>query len=172
MSDRHLRRPGVRALLRLLRGLWRYRGRLEQHHRAWLVEAATAVHTVLHGRLVGRAALTAYRLAMRLLLGIAVLLLLVAALPLLLAGVEWWSVALALVPAIGAVVASWYWFVWGAALRMLDEYADTTRQVPLRELPARLRELASEGKGLASVPKDLLRDLATVEQAVEAEPPA
>ena len=172
VSRRRMRRPGGRAAVSLLRGLWRYRGQLEDHHRAWLVEAATAVHTVLHRRLLGRAALAAYRMAMRVLLAACVLCILLAILPLVVAGFEWWAVALAAIPAVGAGLTAWYWFVWGAALRMLDEYADPTREVAIRDLPARLRELAAEGKELATVPASLLRDLATVEESLAAEPDA
>lgn len=170
-STRRHRAPGPRALFSLMRGLWRYRGELEEHQRAWLVEAATATRTLVDSSWLGRSALWLYRWAMRALLAACVALLVIAAAILVPLHEHWWALVLAAPFILGAIVCGWKWFVFGAALRMLDEYADPQRKLPMSELPARLRELAAETKGLAGVPPSLLRDLVTVEQCLASEPP-
>jgi len=160
-AERRLRRPGPRALAHTLKQLYHYRGRLEEHQRAWLVEVATAVNTTVRARRVGRAALATYRLVVRVLAVAALMLMGLAVVLLITLGRDhWWAVALAVPPLVGGLGAGWLWFTWGAALRVLDEYADPARELALTELPGRLRDMAkTDGPAAAAVPAELLRDL-------------
>lgn len=147
--------------IRLLRALWRYRGRIAAHGARYQVEAATAVRTALELRAAGRISLGAYRIAMRLMI-IGIVLCLIAALTTgatieLFAGDWWWLLgAIFVVP---AAMLAWFRSIWGAPLDWLDEYADPTRTVPLSELPRRLRELARELRHVADIPANISRDL-------------
>jgi hypothetical protein len=148
------------STFRVVRALWRYRGRIAGHGDRYQAEIATAVRTALDARVGGRAALASYRFAMRLLLGLVIALALIA----LATAVGLWQVdhrlaLVALVPLLGAGLAAWWRLQWGAPLDWLDEHADPDREVPLGELPARLRALAAETRGLANVPARLSDEL-------------
>lgn len=159
------------STFRLLRAVWRYRGRIEAHGNAYQAELATAVRTALDQRLLGRTALGGYRLAMRLLLvgagGLAVLAVLLA---FGLWQLEPWLALLAVVPAAGAGLLGWWRFVWGAPLDWLQEHADPERTVAIGELPARLHQLARESRSIANVPARLGDELEAL--ATDLEPPA
>lgn len=148
------------STLRLLRALWRYRGRIEAHGDQYQAELATAVRTALDERLAGRVAIAGYRLAMRLLLAGAIVL---AALAVLLAVLLWqtnaWLALLALPLLAGGAALAWWRVTWGAPLDWLTEHADPDRAVPMRELPARLRALAAESRRVANVPGRLADEL-------------
>lgn len=164
---RHRRRHST---LRLLRAVWRYRGRIEAHGAAYQVELATSVRTALDARAVGRAALGGYRLAMRALISAAIALVVLA---LLVAALLWqlepWFALLALPVLLGAAALLWWRFTWGAPLDWLTEHADPEREVPLRELPTRLRALAAEARDIANVPERLSDELDALASDVAAE---
>lgn len=150
------------STFRLLRAVWRYRGRIEAHGGAYQTELATAVRTALDARIVGRTALGGYRFAMRLLLGAAI----VMAILTVLGAISLWrttdeplAALLAFPFAVIAGVLGWWRFVWGAPLDWLSEHADPDRTVPLRELPQRLNELARETRSIAHVPARLSEEL-------------
>ena len=142
------------STLRLLRAVWRYRGRIEAHGDQYQAELATAVSTALDERIAGRVAIRGYRLAMRLLLVGAIAL---AALAVILAALLWranaWLALLALPVLVGAAALAWWRLTWGAPLDWLTEHADPDRVVPLRELPTRLRALAAESRRVANIPE-------------------
>ncbi|MCW2962641.1 MAG: hypothetical protein JWM25_57 [Thermoleophilia bacterium] len=145
---------------RLLRALWRYRGRIEAHGDRYQVELATAVRTALDRQLVGRVALRGYRIAMRaLVVGAAVAGLLALVVAWLLWQVEPWAALAALLPLALCVLIIVWRFAYGAPLDWLDEFADPTRQVSPRELPGVLRELATELRDVADVPANISREL-------------
>lgn len=148
------------STLRLLRALWRYRGRLEQQGSRYQVELATAVRTALDERVAGRVALGGYRLAMRLLGGAALAcgaLALVAGL--LLWQADPWLLLLDLPLLVLTGLLAWWRLTWGAPLAWLEEHADPERTIPLAELPERLRALARETRDIAHVPARLSEEL-------------
>jgi hypothetical protein len=148
------------STFQFMRALWRYHGRIANHGDRYQAEVATAVRTALDARVGGRAALAGYRFMMRMLLLLAIALALVA----ILTAVGLWQLdhrlaLVGLLPLVGAGVVAWWRLQWGAPLDWLDEHADPEREVPLRELPARLRALAAETRGLANVPARLSDEL-------------
>lgn len=151
------RRPST---FRLLRAVWRYRGRIEAHGGAYQAELATAVRTALHGRALGRSALTGYRLLLRaLVFGAVALIALAALLAWLLWKVDPLLALLALPFVIAGCALGWWRIVWGAPLDWLDEHADADRTVSLAEMPGRLRTLAGETRKMANVPAQLAEEL-------------
>ncbi|MCW2955356.1 MAG: hypothetical protein JWO69_225 [Thermoleophilia bacterium] len=148
------------STFRLLRALWRYRGRIEAHGRRYNVELATALRTLVETNAPMRAGVRLYRLAMRVLLVLAIGLGLVALATTVLLWREDARLALlALLPAALAGLLGWWRFAWGAPLDWYSEYADTTRTIPAREVPRILGELATELRGVANVPANVSRDL-------------
>jgi hypothetical protein len=150
----------ARLVTRLVRQLWRVRGRFEGQYAGVLSEIATALDTLIETNPVARAALRAYRLAMRALLAAAVLLV-VAGLALEL-GLRDSTVAVVIgivLIAIGLFVA-WQWWIWSLGLRLLREHVDESRRVPPGELPGRFASLASEARPASSRVADELQRLA------------
>ena len=159
------------STLRLLRALWRYRGRIHAHGNAYQAELATAVRTALVERFAGRAALGSYRLAMRGIRALAIVMAITAgAMALALLVVMPWLALLALLPAVAAGVLLWWRFTWGAPLDWLDEHADPARTVTIEELPGRLRELARETRAMVDVPARLADELDALAADVEPAP--
>jgi hypothetical protein len=152
--------PSARVLPRLVRHLWRLRGRFEEQQGNLLSEIATAVDTVVDSNPVTRAALRAYRLAMRTLL--------LAALVGVLAGaalaIGFRDSTLGLVAGLvliaGSLFLGWQWWLWSAGLRLLKEHVDPARRVPLRELPAHLVRLADEVRPTSGQVASELEELA------------
>ncbi|MCW2923579.1 MAG: hypothetical protein JWM98_983 [Thermoleophilia bacterium] len=166
MARRH-----ARSTFRLLRALWRYRGKIEAHGDQYQAELATAVHTTLDQRLVGRTALGAYRLAMRaLLVGAVVLVLVAVLLAVVLWRVEHWAAAFSLLVLIPAGLLAWWRISWGAPLDWLDEHADPARTVSITELPASLRRLAAESRRVADIPARIGDELDELAREVEDAP--
>lgn len=156
------------STLRLLRAVWRYRGRIEGHGHAYQAELATAVRTALDQRLAGRAALRGYGFAMRMLLvGAAALFVLALVTAVLLFRVEPWLALLALLPTFAGGVLAWWRLTWGAPLDWLGEHADPDRSVPLSALPHRLRKLARESRSIANVPARLGDELDALASDIE-----
>ncbi|MCW2971842.1 MAG: hypothetical protein JWN72_115 [Thermoleophilia bacterium] len=159
------------STLRLVRALWRYRGRIAAHGDRYQEELATAVYSTLDGRRAGRLALSGYRAAMKVLLVAAIVLLGlglgVAALLFVQVG-HWSALAglLLLLPAVWMLVAR---FSWGAPLDWIEEHADTTRVVTVDQLPTNLRSIAAELRRLADVPTNISRELDQLAGEVEAE---
>lgn len=147
-------------LLRCLRALWRYHGRLDEHGTAYQVELATALRTQVDATFGGRAFIGTYRFVLRALLGAAIA---VAVLAVLLA-IGLWQVdprlaLLAVLVALPAALLAWWRIAWGAPLDWLYEHADPDRTIALGELPGRLRELAAETRTISNVPARLADEL-------------
>lgn len=161
----------ARSTVRLLRALWRYRGRIEAHGGQYQAELATAVHTTLDQRRVGRTALGGYRLAMRaLVVGAVLLILLAVLLAVLLWRVDHRGALVGIVPLVPAGFLTWWRFAWGAPLDWLDEHADRSRTVTIAELPASLRRLAAESRRIADIPARIGDELEELAREVEAAP--
>jgi hypothetical protein len=145
---------------RLLRALWRYRGRIAGHSDRFQAEVATAVRTALEQALAGRLALRGYRIAMRVLLIVGIVLVVGAIVAGVLlrhhAAIGALVVIVLLGPGIWALVLR---FAWGAPLDWLNEFDDPAREVPIAELPARLRDISRELRDLTDVPGSISREL-------------
>ena len=149
-----------RRVLRLLRAVWRYRGRLDDHGGRYQREVATTVHSFVRRRWLGRGAFALYRIAMRALLVLAIGLILLAAVgAVLLYRQQPQDALLALAPLAAGVWLGWMRMVWGGPLDWLREHADPEVDIPLGELPARLRALAAETRELGDVPGQLGAEL-------------
>lgn len=155
--------------IRLVRALWRYRGRLAEHGDEYQAEVATAVRTALDLRLAGRVTLRAYRFVMRLMwvvVFICVLLaLLTAAIIGWTAGDWWWLLGVVFLGP--AAVLGWFRLSWGAPLDWLDEHADPARTVALADLPPRLRELAAQSRTMVDVRGNIAQELDDLAGEVE-----
>jgi hypothetical protein len=147
-------------LLRVLRAVWRYRGRILDHGDEYQMELATALQSKVNATFGGRFALGGYRIALRVLVAVAIAMAMAAiALALLLWQLHPVAALLALVAAVPAALLGWWRLVWGAPLDWLDRHADPTRSVPLAELPDRLLTLAGQTRSLANVPGRLADEL-------------
>lgn len=129
-------------------------------------EVATTLHAVITATLLGRVALRGWRLVIRFFGFVALVNAILTTLLLWSLGAGWWSALAATPTTVLAAFAGWYWFTWGAMLRLLDEHTDKEAEVDLRKVPSRLAELAREGATLASVPVGMTRDLVLVERDV------
>ena len=136
----------IRVLPRVVRHVWRSRKRLEQQRDGLVSELATAIDSVLNAHVLGRSALTAYRLAMRTLLVAAILFVLAGAA--LAAGLRDSTIAVVvgIALAVGGCFLGWQWWTWSIGLRFLKQNVDPARQVPPRELPGRFAELATQAR--------------------------
>lgn len=158
------------STFRLLRALWRYRGRIADHGGRYQTELATTVRSALDRRTAGRVALVAYRGAMRALwIGAAVLLLVTLGLGRALWSIDHRFALAALLPAFATLWLVWQRFVWGAPLDWLDEHADPDRTMTVAELPGALRGVARELRELANVPASVSRELDALAGDIETE---
>lgn len=166
--------PRRRIRFQLIRALWRYRGRIAQHGGAYQSELATAVKTALDARFIGRFAFATYYALMTVLLVLAVIAWIITVVVALVLGFTagWWWATIAILPAIGAGVLTYWRLSWGGPLDWLNEHADPARRVSLVELPANLRALAAETRTLADVPANISLELEELATAVEDGPTA
>ncbi len=120
----------IRVLPRVVRHVWRSRERLERQRDGLVSELATAIDSVLNAHVLGRSALTAYRLAMRTLLVAAILFVLAGAA--LAAGLRDSTIAVVvgIALAVGGCFLGWQWWTWSIGLRFLKQNVDPARQVP------------------------------------------
>lgn len=155
----------LRILLRLL---WRNRSRLSAQGVNFEGELATTVRSVLVQRGLGRRALGGYRLAMNgLKYGSYALLVVAVIMAILLWRITPILAVVALLPlALG--VAFWWWrSTWGAPLEWMDQNADRNEVVRLRDIPGRLRSLASRARSAPEVPNRIADQLEKVAERTE-----
>jgi hypothetical protein len=124
--------------------VWRLRGRLEAQRTGVLTELATALDSVLNAHPLGRAALGAYRLAMRALLAAAVLFVLAGAALGIGLRDSTFAVVVGIALAAGGVFLGWQWWTWSLGLRFLRAHTDPARRVPPSQLPGRFAQLARD----------------------------
>lgn len=167
-----MRRLSSSRTIRLLRAIWRYRGRIADHGAAYQTELAVTVRSALEERRLGAIGLAGYRLAMRALLWAAIFALVVAVA----LGLGLWQVRhelaiIALLPLAGAALLGWWRLSWGAPLDWLSEFDDPSRTVSAHDLPARLQALASETRGIANAPARIADELDALAREAQ-QPPA
>ena len=136
--------PTAKLLPRIVRHVWRLRGRLERQQAALTSELATALDSLIQATAIGRAALRTYRLAMGFVLVVAILLVVAGG------GVELGfrdsrpGLVIGIVLIVLGLVAAWQWWTWSAGLRFLKEHVDPARKVSIAELPGRFATLGRE----------------------------
>ncbi|MEO6866845.1 MAG: hypothetical protein ABI200_02370 [Gaiellales bacterium] len=164
MSDPRPRRRPSRRLLRLLRSAWRYRGQISAHGDLYQTELAVTLRSAITATSPGRRVLNGYaRLAK--LATIAWIGLLGAGL--LIAALLWWRTdhaelaLLGLVLVVPAMMLFGLRRIWGMPIDWLTSHDDPTQHVTPSQLPGRLRELASQSRTLANVPRAFADDLDT-----------
>jgi hypothetical protein len=156
--------PTAKLLPRIVRHVWRLRGRLAGPQAALTAELATALDTVIQATPIGRAALRTYRIAMGFVLVVAIALALAGA------GVELGfrdssaGLVVGIVLIALGVWAAWQWWTWSAGLRFLKEHVDPARKVPLAQLPSRF---ASLGREVAPTSETLGRELEELSRSLD-----
>lgn len=157
-----LKETGHRTL-RLLRALWRYRRRLAEHGEELQQELAVTLRSAIETRPESSAALSGYRLTMRL-FTVAWIVLVTLAVAV---AVALWTVkpALALLGIVFLAPGVVMWVLrqtWGMPLDWLTEHDDPSRRVRRADLPGRLRELSVRTARLGNVPRAISDELAAL----------
>ncbi len=151
----------------LLRLLWRNRSRLEARGVDLEGELATTVRSVLVQRGLGRRALGGYRLAMNgLKYGAYALIVLAVVIAILLWKVTPILSVLALAPLVLALAFLWWRATWGAPLEWMDQNA-SKEVIGVRDIPGRLRSLASRVRREPEVPDKIADQLEKVATRTE-----